>query len=135
MVLVSALVRSSISMQMHWSDAIDCPCTSLKSWSMSASSGRVPAAASHAVVSISPDVLLCSQAKALPYWSVARGCALCIEEGGSRYARCSLARWRLCRLLEQLQKPLSASPRQLPHRQPPLLAHLEGQHFSLRPFA
>src|SRR6266566_3947415 len=35
-----------------------------------------------------------------------------------RYARCLLARRLLCRLLEQLQKPLSASPRQLSRGQP-----------------
>src|SRR5712692_4150605 len=66
---------------------------------------------------------------------VARGCALFIGEGGSRYAHCLLARRLLCLVLYQLQKPLSASPRQLPRRQPPLLAHLEGRRFSLLPFS
>ena len=35
-----------------------------------------------------------------------------------RYAHRLLARRLLCRLLEQLQQPLSASSRQLPRRQP-----------------
>ena len=38
--------------------------------------------------------------------------------GESRYAHGLRARWRLCRLLEQLQQPLSASSRQLPRSQP-----------------
>ena len=42
-----------------------------------------------------------------------------IGEGGGRYAPCLWARRRLCLWLEQLQKPLSASPRQLPRGQPP----------------
>jgi hypothetical protein len=42
-----------------------------------------------------------------------------IGEGGNRYAHGLLARRRLCLLLYQLQKPLSASPRQLPRGQPP----------------
>src|SRR5712691_3432810 len=66
---------------------------------------------------------------------VARGCAFFIGEGGSRYAHCLLARRRLCLLLSQLQKPLSASPRQLPRRQPLLLTHLEGRRCSLLPFS
>jgi hypothetical protein len=41
---------------------------------------------------------------------LARGCVLFIGDGGSRHARCLLAG----RLLEQLQKPLSASSRGQP---------------------
>jgi hypothetical protein len=49
---------------------------------------------------------------------VARGCAFFWGESGSRYAPCLLACRRLGRLLEQFQKPLSASSRKLPHGQP-----------------
>jgi hypothetical protein len=40
------------------------------------------------------------------------------RRGRSRYAHGFLTRWRLSLVLEQLQKPLSAPPRELPRGQP-----------------
>src|SRR5260370_40142994 len=48
-----------------------------------------------------------------------------IEEDGRQYAYFLLADRPVCLLLYQLLKPLSASPRQLPRRPPPHLAHRE----------